>query len=85
MSKKEQAIEIMRDWFLKNFETPADACCPYDDEEDSYIFYLGGPYDPLEQLSGRFSERYKDEWIEELAKELTEQAYEWSGSSRQVS
>ena len=46
--------DIMREWFINNYEDPVE-CLPYDSEEGGYIYIWGGPYDPFEELESEFS------------------------------
>ncbi|RKY08807.1 MAG: hypothetical protein DRP65_08620 [Planctomycetota bacterium] len=70
--------DFMREWFLNNYENPVE-CLPYDSEEGGYIYIWGGPYDPLEELESKFSGIVPNGLIMELSKELSDQAFEWSG------
>jgi hypothetical protein len=79
-SERDTQIEAMREWFLQNFEDPAQNT-PYDSGEGGFQFIWGGPYDPQEQLSEEFGGIVPDEVIEELADELSDIAIEWSGNS----
>jgi hypothetical protein len=63
---KKTQKDLMRRWFLARYCDPAEET-PY---EDGYIWVWGGPYDPREQLSDRFSGIAIDKAIDELAAEL---------------
>ena len=78
---KESQIEVMKNWFFANFEDPVHHC-PYISKEGGYQFIYGGPYDAEEQLFEMFSEYVSEEFIQELAKELEVDCYEWSGVVR---
>ena len=80
---KEIQIELMRSWFLQNYENPAESC-PYDSAEGGYQYVYGGPYDAREQLQEEFGGTIGDAVIDEAADELNEITYEWSGSSYDV-
>ena len=77
-SDPEVQTEVMKDWFLANFEDPAENT-PYESAEGGFQFIWGGPYDPEEQLSDRFSGVVPDEVISDLATELCQIAPEWTG------
>ena len=70
----------MREWFLQNYEDPANST-PYDSDEGGYQFIWGGPYDPRDELSDEFGGVVPDDVIEGLANELSDIAIKWSGNS----
>jgi len=72
----EEQINEMRDWFYENYKRPVDVC-PYDEGE--YVYIWGGPYEPADVLSNEFSENVDEELIDELARELENESFEWSG------
>lgn len=80
---KENQLEVMRNWFYDNFEDPAESC-PYDGREGGYAYIYGGPYDANDELQSMFGENVKLNYIEELADELQEHCWEWSGNSNNV-
>ncbi|HEX9023368.1 MAG TPA: HEPN-associated N-terminal domain-containing protein, partial [Geobacteraceae bacterium] len=65
-------------WFYSKYEDPANNC-PYESKEGGYQYIWGGPYDAYEELFQEFSGIYPDEIIEDLADELNDRSYEWSG------
>lgn len=69
--------EEMRRWFYENYEDPANLL-PYESKEGGYFYLWGGPYDAREVLSDKFYDEYPDDVIEELAKELEDECWEWS-------
>src|SRR5438094_609634 len=71
-------LDVMRHWFNANYEDPVENT-PYESAEGGYIYIWGGPYDPREELDGEFGEVIPDELIEELASELRNIAWEWTG------
>lgn len=75
--EREAQLQMMRDWFFKHFEDPAERT-PYESAEGGYIWIWGGPYDAREELEGEFGESIPEEIIEELAEELTHQCWEWA-------
>jgi hypothetical protein len=78
-AEREIQVEAMREWFLQNFEDPAENT-PYDSGEGGYQFIWGGPYNAQEQLSEEFGGIVPDDVIEELADELFGISAEWSGN-----
>ena len=74
---RDQQKEIMRVWFLENYEDPV-MHTPYDSHEGGYIYMLGGPYDAHEELSF-FGGYVPDEVIDELGDELSAECPEWAG------
>ncbi|QLN73739.1 hypothetical protein HV101_15540 [Citrobacter freundii] len=81
-SKADQ-LEVMRNWFYQNYEDPANAC-PYESREGGYTYIYGGPYDANEELQDKFGGFVKYDFIQELASELQQECYEWSGNSTNI-
>ncbi len=75
--EREAQLEMMRDWFFKHFEDPAERT-PYESAEGGYIWIWGGPYDAREELDAEFGDSIPEDVIEELADELTRQCWEWA-------
>jgi hypothetical protein len=71
-------LEAMRAWFYGHYQNPVEET-PYDSEEGGYIFMYGGPFDPKEELSSRFSNLVSDDIIQRLADELGDEAWQWEG------
>lgn len=80
---KANQLEVMREWFYENYEDPANSC-PFESREGGYAYIYGGPYDASHELQAMFDQYVKFEYIEELADELQEQCYEWSGNSNNI-
>ena len=70
-------LRVMREWFLANYEDPAQSL-PYESREGGYIWIDGGPYDPHEELSSKFHEFVPEAVIEELGDELSAECPEWA-------
>ena len=70
-------LKFMREWFLTNYEDPAQSL-PYESREGGYIWIDGGPYDPHEELHGKFGEFVPEEVIERLGDELLYECREWA-------
>jgi len=76
---KEEQIEEIKEWFFKNFENPVD-CLPYESKEGGYIYIWGGPYDAREEIENEFGGIVDENIIDEVASELEEITWEWSGN-----
>lgn len=72
-----QQAEVMRRWFLKHFEDPAERT-PYESAEGGYQWIWGGPHEALEELSSEFSDYVAHETIQKLASELNDLCPEWA-------
>ena len=59
-------------WFFENYEDPANGV-PY---EGGYIYALGGPYHPWDELLAQFPDA-DEELIEEAAEVITREGTEW--------
>lgn len=79
--EREEQIEVMREWFLENYENPAERT-PYDSGEGGYIFVYGGPFDAEEELMMEFEDKVETDVIAELARELDDESPEWTRSSK---
>lgn len=73
-------LEVMRAWFYANYENPVENT-PYESAEGGYIYIWGGPYDPKEELDAQFSGLIPSDVIAELAKDLSDISYQWTGHS----
>jgi hypothetical protein len=80
---EEKQIAVMRHWFHTNFADPVEET-PYETAEGGYIYVYGGPYDPQEELEGKFGDIVPEEVIEKLADELTDISPNWTGHSRDL-
>jgi len=69
--------EVMRDWFLANYEDPIESC-PYESAEGGYQFIWGEPREADDVLEGAFSGLVPPEVIQELVDELEENCPHWS-------
>ncbi len=70
-------LAFMRQWFLANYEDPAESL-PYESREGGYIWIDGGPYDPHEELHSKFGEFVSEEVIEAFGDELYAECPEWA-------
>lgn len=66
---RELQIEAMRRWFYDRYEDPANDT-PYNGREGGYLFIYGGPYDPDDEIQGRFCHVVDYEVMDELIQEL---------------
>lgn len=71
--------DTMRDWFYQHYSDPIHSS-PYDSEEGDYVYVFGGPYDPKHELWKEFGGIVPEEIINELADELTEISFNWTGN-----
>ncbi|MGV3526290.1 MAG: restriction endonuclease subunit S [Candidatus Sericytochromatia bacterium] len=80
---KQNQLELMKKWFLQNFEDPQENN-PYDSESGDYIFIWGGPFNAIEVLLEEFEEYVDKSVIEELANQLEKISPVWSTVPSQV-
>lgn len=80
-ASRETQREAMEQWFRQNFEDPAE-CCPYESAEGGYQFIYGGPYEADEVLREEFEGIVREAVLNELADELSNECWEWSGAVR---
>lgn len=74
----EEAAELIRDWFLENFEDPANMT-PYESREGGYQYIWGGPYDARDVVSDIFADVVSDEIIEAAVSEIeSDGIWEWA-------
>ena len=66
--KEDQEIAV-REWFLARFCDPAMGT-PYNGREGGYLFIHGGPYDPANEISERFTGIVSDDLIELIVDEM---------------
>jgi len=52
-SSRKVTIQEMHEWFLANYEDPANGV-PYESREGGYQYIFGGPYDPMDVLQDEF-------------------------------
>lgn len=77
-SGRETQLDVMRQWFHANYEDPVENT-PYESAEGGYIYIWGGPYEPFEELEAEFGGIVPEKVIQELADELREITWEWTG------
>jgi len=72
----DDAAQVMRTWFLNNYEDPAESC-PYETAEGGYQWIWGGPCDAREELEDAFkcSEKALEKAVEMVEEDGT---LEWS-------
>ena len=75
--------EIMRAWFLDNYEDPVHSL-PYESREGGYIWVYGGPYDAGQVLRDMFEALVSERIIERLAQELVDECPEWVEQSHLI-
>ena len=74
---EDRQIDLMREWFLQNYEDPAQSL-PYESRKGGYIWIDGGPYDPHDELYRKFGEFVPEGLIATLANELLDLCPEWA-------
>lgn len=81
---RETQKEVMRTWFLANYENPAQRT-PYDSSEGGYIYIWGGPYGTEDLILENFEERISHDVIQELVDELEQEQHcvEWTNVPRE--
>jgi hypothetical protein len=82
LADKETQISVMKTWFFKHYEDPAEHT-PYESREGGYIYIWGGPYESIEELEAEFGNLVPKEIITELSEELDNISAKWSGKPRQ--
>jgi hypothetical protein len=70
-------VEVMRDWFFRHFEDPAEST-PHVSSEGGYQYLWGGPYDAENELEAEFSGVVSESAHKQLCDELLELGYEWA-------
>lgn len=68
-ASEEHKLVAMREWFLARYCDPAHET-PYNGREGGYLYIHGGPYNPDDELSTRFSGIVEDELVNQVASEL---------------
>jgi len=62
-AKRSYQVEVMKDWFFRHFENPAETT-PYESAEGGYIFYIwDGPYDAREELESAVRDAVRGRWF----------------------
>ncbi len=59
----------MIEWFLQNFEDPAEST-PYESAEGGYQWIWGGPFEARDELYSKFGDIAPERLIEEVAEEV---------------
>ena len=75
------AVSAVEDWFLVNFEHPANST-PYDSAEGGYIFISGGPYSAREVIKTFFGNTGPEGALDQAARDIEAKSAEWVPSSR---
>ena len=78
LSRSEQKSEMLA-WFHSNYTDPVEMC-PYESAEGGYQYIWGGPYNAREELESEFGGIASEKLIAEVAKELNDISWEWSGN-----
>jgi hypothetical protein len=76
--RKAEKLEMMVDWFHRNFEDPAERT-PYETAEGGYQWIWGGPYSAREELYTKFEDLVSERLIEEAVEEIQRHGiYRWA-------
>ena len=70
-------LDVMRHWFFRYFEDPAEST-PHDSREGGYIWIWGGPYDAADELQHEFDGVVDDDVVAELVGELEPLGHFWA-------
>lgn len=84
LNDADERIEAMREWFLANFDDPANSL-PYESKEGGYQWIWGGPYNASDEINDFFQEADEDE--RNAAIEYVEDVggvQEWTVASRRI-
>lgn len=69
LANDDDKLTAMRAWFFARYCDPAEET-PYNGREGGYLFVHGGPYDPTEEISHRFSDLVSDKLIDVVVDEM---------------
>jgi hypothetical protein len=75
--------DALKEWFLSNFEDPAENT-PYESAEGGYQYIWGGPYDARDQIEGNFGDQISQEIIDEVVDNLQSVAWDWAPNSNRI-
>ena len=76
-------ITAMRNWFLANYDDPANSL-PYESKEGGYQWIWGGPYDAAEEIGEAFPDIDEDEKSAAVDSVQDDGVYEWTVASRRI-
>jgi hypothetical protein len=79
----DERIEAIQNWFLENFEDPANET-PYDGGEGGYQYIWGGPFDLWEEMGEAFGDQVEPEVIDKAAEGLSDRAHEWAPAGHRI-
>lgn len=74
---REAKKEELKAWFFQHYEDPVHNT-PYESAEGGYIYIWGGPYEALDVLYDEFGGTVDEDIIQEVAKELDQECFEWA-------
>jgi rRNA-processing protein FCF1 len=77
LSRSDQRAEMLA-WFYGNYADPVEMC-PYESAEGGYQYIWGGPYNARVALESEFGGIASETLIIEVAEELDDICWEWSG------
>lgn len=77
--RREQKLEVMREWFGQHYEDPVHRT-PYQTAEGGYQWIHGGPYYAQEELMGEFEGLASEKMINDLVEEIEHECTEWTSA-----
>jgi hypothetical protein len=73
--KRKYSKEEILDWFFHNYDDPANGV-PYNSKEGGYQYYLGGPFDPNDEIQDQFPDIDMDT-LNQVLREIYPMGNEW--------
>jgi hypothetical protein len=80
---QDDAVEQITDWFLANFEDPANST-PYETAEGGYQYIWGGPYDARDVIENVFADTASEEMIAAAVEFLERTGHEWAPNDGRI-
>src|SRR5260370_14021753 len=73
---QDEAVELIKEWFLQNFEDPAHNT-PFESAEGGYQYIWGGPSNPRDIIENVFADIASEELIAAAVDEMERESLEW--------
>ncbi|MFX4223491.1 MAG: hypothetical protein ACMVO3_22465 [Thalassobaculum sp.] len=74
----QDVVDAVVNWWRENFEDPAESL-PYESAEGGYQWIWGGPFEPMDVLSGEYHDVLPDYLIDRIVNEITRDGLvEWT-------
>ncbi|MGE3335225.1 MAG: HEPN-associated N-terminal domain-containing protein [Rhodospirillaceae bacterium] len=77
---RDEAIRTIREWFLENFEDPAEST-PYESAEGGYQYIWGGPYETRDIIENIFADSASDDLVTDAIAHLERISSIWVPNS----